>query len=166
MFKNLFKKDNKEVKDEGIVISNPVEGEVVNLDQVPDEVFAQKMLGDGFAVKPSGEKVYAPVGGEIKVLFPTLHAIAIETKEGLELLIHIGIDTVELKGEGFEAHVKLGDKVNAGDLLVSFNKQIIEESGKDTITPIIITNMDRVKDLSMEYGVKKVNDKVAVVKMD
>ena len=166
MFKNLFKKDNKEVKDEGIVISNPVEGEVVNLDQVPDEVFAQKMLGDGFAVKPSGEKVYAPVAGEIKVLFPTLHAIAIETKEGLELLIHIGIDTVELKGEGFEAHVKLGDKVNAGDLLVSFNKQIIEESGKDTITPIIITNMDRVKDLSMEYGVKKVNDKVAVVKMD
>lgn len=166
MFKNLFKKDNKEVRNEDIVIYNPVDGEVVKLDDVPDEVFSQKMLGDGFAIKPSGEKVFAPVAGEIKVLFPTLHAIAIETKEGLELLIHIGIDTVELKGDGFQAHVKLGDKVKAGDLLVSFNKKIIEDNGKDTITPIIITNMDRVKDLNIDYGVKNANEKVAVVKLN
>lgn len=166
MFKNLFKKDNKDFKDEGIVILNPVDGEVVTLDKVPDEVFSQKMLGDGFAVKPSGEKVYAPVAGEVKVLFPTLHAIAIETKEGIEILVHIGIDTVELKGEGFEAHVKIGDQVNAGDLLVSFNKKIIEDGGKDTITPVIITNMDIVKDLSMDYGVKKANTKAAEVKVN
>lgn len=166
MFKNLFKKDNKDFKDEGIVILNPVDGEVVTLDKVPDEVFSQKMLGDGFAVKPSGEKVYAPVAGEVKVLFPTLHAIAIETKEGIEILVHIGIDTVELKGEGFEAHVKIGDQINAGDLLVSFNKKIIEDGGKDTITPVIITNMDIVKDLSMDYGVKKANTKAAEVKVN
>lgn len=166
MFKNLFKKDNKDFKDEGIVILNPVDGEVVTLDKVPDEVFSQKMLGDGFAVKPSGEKVYAPVAGEVKVLFPTLHAIAIETKEGIEILVHIGIDTVELKGEGFEAHVKIGDQVNAGDLLVSFNKKIIEDGGKDTITPVIITNMDIIKDLSMDYGVKKANTKAAEVKVN
>lgn len=166
MFKNLFKKDNKEMKDEGIVILTPVDGEIVSLDKVPDEVFSQKMLGDGFAVKTSGEKVYAPIGGEIKVLFPTLHAIAIESKEGLELLVHIGIDTVELKGEGFEAHVKIGDQVKAGDLLVSFNKKIIEDKGKDTITPVIITNMDMVKSLNIDYGIKKSNDKVAEVKIN
>nr|WP_300003120.1 PTS glucose transporter subunit IIA [Tissierella sp.] len=165
MFKNLFKKDNKEAKEDGITIFNPIDGEIVSLEEVPDEVFSQKMLGDGFAIKPTGEKVYAPIAGEIKVLFPTLHAIAIETKDGLELLVHIGIDTVELKGEGFEAHVKLGDKVKAGDLLVSFNKKIIEDNGKATITPVIITNMDLVKDLSMDYGVKNANDKVAVAKI-
>lgn len=166
MFKNLFKKDNKSSKSENVVLLNPVDGEVVNLEKVPDEVFSQKMLGDGFAVMPSGGKIYAPIGGEIKVLFPTLHAISIESKEGLEILIHIGIDTVELDGKGFEAHIKLGDHVKAGDLLMSFDKNIIEDSGKDTITPIIITNMDKVESLNIDYGIKKANEKISDVKLN
>lgn len=166
MFKNLFKKDNKPSKDENVVILNPLDGEVVSLEKVPDEVFSQKMLGDGFAIIPTGEKIYAPIEGEIKVLFPTLHAISIESKEGLEILIHIGIDTVELDGKGFVSHIKLGDHVKAGDLLMSFDKKIIEDNGKDTITPIVITNMDRIKDLSIDYGIKKANEKIVDIKLN
>ncbi|OLS02787.1 PTS sugar transporter subunit IIA [Tissierella creatinophila] len=166
MFKNFFKKDNKPLKDRNVELFNPVDGEVVSLEKVPDEVFSQKMLGDGFAIMPTGEKIYSPIGGEIKVLFPTLHAISIESKEGLEILIHIGIDTVELDGKGFESNIKLGDQVKAGDLLVSFDKNIIEDSGKDTITPIVITNMDQVKELNIEYGIKKANEKIADVKLN
>lgn len=165
MFKNLFKKDKKSIKEENIIVLNPVDGQVVNLDKVSDEVFSKRMLGDGFAVIPTGEDVYAPVAGEVKVLFHTLHAVAIETKEGLEVLIHIGLDTVELEGKGFTAHVKLGDRVKAGDLLISFDKKSIEDSGKDSITPIVITNMDIVEELDTDYGVKKANEEVTKVKL-
>lgn len=164
MFKNLFKKSvNQPVAEDPIKIYCPIEGEVISIEDVPDPVFAQKMLGDGFAIKPSGNMIYAPVAGEIKVLFPTLHAIAIETVQGLEVLIHIGIDTVELEGEGFTSHTNLGDMVEVGDLLISFDKDIIEGKGKSSITPIVITNMDMVKDLELEYGEKKAKDLVASV---
>lgn len=164
MFKNLFKKD-KGPKEDGTVLLNPIAGEIVDISKVSDEVFSQKMLGDGFAVKPTGGEVYAPIGGEITVLFPTLHAISILTAEGLELLIHIGLDTVELEGKGFEAHVKLGDKVKAGDLLMTFDKKVIEDSGRDPITPIVITNMDKVESLNIDYGSKAEKEKAANVKV-
>ncbi len=113
------------------------------------------MLEDGFSVIPTGEDVFAPIVREIKILFPTLHAISMESKEGLEILIHIGLYTVKLEDKGFTSHIKLGDHVKAGDLLISFDKKLIEDNGKDPITPIVITNMAIVKELDIDYGVKK-----------
>ncbi|MBE6044855.1 MAG: PTS glucose transporter subunit IIA [Clostridium thermopalmarium] len=147
-----------------VSICNPIEGEVVKLEEVPDETFAGKLLGDGFAVKPSGNKVYAPVSGEVSVLFPTKHAAVILTEEGLEVLIHIGIDTVKLNGEGFTAHVAQGDKVKKGDLLVTFNKEVIEQKAASSISPVIITNMNEVANLTVDFGKKKALDEVAKVK--
>lgn len=165
MFKNMFKKQqDAKPSSNKINLYNPIEGEIISIDKVPDQVFSEKMLGDGFAIIPSGNKVYAPIGGEIKVLFPTLHAIAIETAEGLELLIHVGIDTVELKGEGFTGHVKVGDMVKQGDLLITFDSEIIKSKATSIITPVLITNMDIISDISVEYGDCKENQIVATVK--
>jgi PTS system glucose-specific IIC component len=144
---------------------NPIAGEVVNLDKTPDEVFSGKLLGDGFAIVPSDNKVYAPADGEIAVLFPTKHAVALVTAEGLEILVHVGIDTVSLNGEGFTAHVSQGDRVKKGDLLLSFDTDLINEKAKSIISPIVITNMNLVKNISVEYGNKKALDKVSVVEL-
>lgn len=164
MFKNLFKR--KGSSDGGTVkLSNPVKGQIIKLEDVPDEVFAQKMLGEGFAIDPAEGAVYAPVDGEVKVLFPTLHAVAIETSEGLELLIHIGIDTVELNGEGFTSNIKLGDKVKKGDLLVNFDIETIKKGGKSPITPVIITNMDKVENLDIQYGEKEAGVEVVNIEL-
>lgn len=164
MFKNMFKKQKDgETAKNNISLFNPIEGEIIPIEKVPDQVFSEKMLGDGFAIIPTGNKVFAPISGEIKVLFPTLHAVAIETLEGLELLIHIGIDTVELKGEGFTGHVKVGDIVKQGDLLITFDSEIIKSKATSIITPVLITNMDIIKNISVEYGNCKENQIVATV---
>jgi sugar PTS system EIIA component len=141
MFKNLFKK-NKTVS-----FVAPMTGKVIPLEEVPDPVFSQKMMGDGLAMDPTEGVVYAPVNGEIVQLFPTKHAIGIKTKNGLEVLIHIGIDTVSMNGEGFTAHIQTGDKVKQGDPLISFDLALVKEKAKSTITPIIITNGDVVESL-------------------
>lgn len=142
---------------------NPIDGEIVQLEKVPDEAFSQKILGDGFAVIPSGNKVYAPASGEITVLFPTKHAVAITTEEGLEILVHIGIDTVNLNGEGFTAHVEQGDKVKKGDLLVSFDDEFIQKNAKSLITPVVITNMHEVESLTVDFSKKKAMEQVATI---
>lgn len=142
---------------------NPIEGEVVKLEEVPDDVFSGKLLGDGFAVKPTDNKVYAPVDGELKVVFPTKHAVAIVTQEGLEVLVHVGIDTVNLNGEGFTTYVNQGDKVKKGDLLLSFDAKVIEEKAKSLISPVIITNMSDIKGITADFGMKKHGEKAATV---
>lgn len=146
-------------------IFSPLSGKVVNLEKVPDEVFAGKVMGDGFAIEPSDNKVYAPFDGEINVLFPTKHALAIVNKEGAELLIHVGIDTVNLKGEGFTSHVNQGDFVKQGDLLLTFDSEVIKEKAKSIITSVVITNMDTVKDIQVSYGVKDHGEKTAAIKL-
>lgn len=122
------------------VISAPLEGKVIPLTEVPDETFAQKIMGDGAAIIPSVGKVYSPVNGEIIMIFDTLHAIAIKSEEGLEILIHVGLDTVKLNGKYFKSNIKQGDKVNKGQLLLEFDNEKIKELGYNTVTPIIITN--------------------------
>ena len=102
--------------------------------------FAQKMMGDGVAIIPSTGKVCSPVNGEIIMIFDTLHAIAIKSEEGLEILIHVGLDTVKLNGKYFKSNIKQGDKVNKGQLLLEFDNEKIKELGYNTVTPIIITN--------------------------
>lgn len=155
--------DNKNAAKGSYSLYNPIDGEIVELEKVPDEAFSQKILGDGFAVVPSGNKVYAPASGEITVLFPTKHAVAITTEEGLEILVHIGIDTVNLNGEGFTAHVEQGDKVKKGDLLVSFDAEFVEKNAKSLITPVVITNMHEVESLTVDFSKKKAMEEVATI---
>lgn len=125
-----------------IEIASPMKGEVKKLSEVRDEAFASGVLGKGAAVLPEEGKVHAPADGEVTALFPTLHALGMKTADGAELLIHIGMDTVQLNGEGFEAHVKEGDQVKKGQLLISFDKELIEGKGYCLETPVLITNPD------------------------
>ncbi|MBP1968625.1 PTS system trehalose-specific IIC component [Virgibacillus natechei] len=127
------------------MIYAPLSGEVIPLDNVPDPTFSQKMMGDGLAIEPSVGKVVAPFDGEIVQLFPTKHAIGLRGNSGVEVLIHIGLETVTLDGEGFEAHIKQGDQVKAGDPLVTFDLAYIKEKAASAITPIIITNGDALE---------------------
>ncbi|MBU9720144.1 MULTISPECIES: PTS sugar transporter subunit IIA [Bacillaceae] len=142
MLKRLFGK--KEVELEEVVVA-PLTGTVKQLSDVPDPVFSQKMMGDGIAIEPSEGNVVSPVDGEIIQFFPTRHAIGIRSKAGVEILIHVGLDTVNMKGEGFTGHVKEGDKVKVGDKLITFDLDLIQEKATSTITPIIITNGDSVE---------------------
>ncbi|MGP4059279.1 PTS sugar transporter subunit IIA [Halobacillus sp. H74] len=141
MLKKLFGK--KSVEEQLVA---PVSGKVVSLDEVDDPVFSQRMMGDGVAVEPTDGKVVAPVSGEIVQLFPTNHAVGVKTKSGVEVLVHIGLETVSMEGEGFEGHVKTGDHVNAGDQLVTFDMNLVNEKAKSTITPVVITNYDDIVD--------------------
>lgn len=122
------------------VIASPMKGQVLPLSEVQDEVFSSGMLGKGIAVDPSEGKVIAPVDGEVATLFPTKHAVGLRTSNGIEVLIHIGIDTVELNGKYFEAHVEQGQQVKRGDLLVTFDIPKLKEEGYVTQVPVLITN--------------------------
>ncbi len=118
----------------------PVSGELIDLSKVQDEVFSSKMMGDGFAIDPTEGKVFAPYSGEITVAFPTGHAYGLKANNGKEVLIHIGMDTVELGGKGFKPHVKQGDKVKQGDLLCEVDLDYLRSQGKPVVTPVIFTD--------------------------
>jgi len=125
----------------------PAKGQLVHLDKVSDPVFSQKLMGDGFAVKPSADDIVAPIGGIIGTVFPTKHALMITSKHGLEVMLHLGIDTVELKGKPFEMFVKEGETVKTGQKLAVMDLKQIKDSGKDTDIMAIITNSDAVKEM-------------------
>ncbi len=115
----------------------PLDGTVVDLEKVPDEVFAQKMAGDGVAIDPSGQVAVAPVAGELVKLFPGGHAFGIATDDGVELIVHIGLDTIELKGEGFENIATEGQRVQPGTPIVRFDRSTIERLGKVILSPVV-----------------------------
>ena len=133
-------------------------GEIVDIEKVPDEAFAQKMLGDGVAISPSDGNVYSPVDGVVEDVTQTLHAYCIRSDDGLDVLIHVGINTVELKGEGFDVKVKAGDTVKKGDLLAKADLSLIKEKGYETYTPILITNMHVIKDINCKTGSAKATE--------
>lgn len=118
--------------------------------QAPDPVFADKVLGDGFAVIPADGRIYAPADGEVAMVFDTLHAVTLTSTQGAEILIHIGLDTVTLKGEPFKAHVAAGDKVKKGDLLIEADLDKIEKAGLNTIIPVLICNTDDYGKISLQ----------------
>lgn len=130
----------------------PMSGSVLALDQVPDGTFASGLLGKGVAIIPASGRVIAPFAGEVASLFQTKHAIGLLSDGGIELLIHVGIDTVKLNGVPFTAHVKEGDKVKAGDLLLEFDRQAILDAGYDLATPIIISNSDGYRSVDIVSG--------------
>lgn len=156
------KQDNKEVKQESLtnqeVIISPLKGEVTELSKVEDEAFSTGLLGKGIAIKPVEGKVVAPAGGVVTTFFPTGHALGITTDNGTEILIHVGMDTVQLEGKYFTPRVKQGDKIKAGDVLLEFDINKIKESGFSTITPVIITNSDKYLDI-IETDKKDINYK-------
>ncbi|GGA47847.1 PTS glucose transporter subunit IIA [Kroppenstedtia guangzhouensis] len=145
MFRNWFGKKQK-----SLVLSAPLKGKLVPLDQVPDPVFSEKMMGDGAAMEPAEGVLRAPVDGEVIQLFHTKHAVGIRSVEGLEVLLHIGLETVAMEGEGFSAEVKEGDQVKTGQPLIQFSLETVREQAKSIVTPIVITNMDRVDRLELK----------------
>ena len=126
------------------------DGQVVALEQVKDPVFAQKMMGDGFAVEPANGNIVSPVSGTVSSIFPTKHALGLVTEAGLEVLVHIGLDTVSLEGKPFTVHVAEGQKVAAGDLLVTADLDAIRAAGRETSTIIVFTNGDVIKSVNLE----------------
>lgn len=129
--------------------SSPIDGRVASIEETPDDAFSQKMLGDGIVVFPTGSEVHAPCDGSIEVLFPTGHAIGMKSADGTELLIHVGIDTVNLDGKGFTPHVEQGDTVKRGDLLLTIDLPFIEANVPSAAVPMIFTGLPAGKDMKI-----------------
>ncbi|CAG9709422.1 beta-glucoside-specific PTS transporter subunit IIABC [Clostridium neonatale] len=138
--------NNNEITVESVVCA-PIEGKAVSLKQVDDATFSEEIMGKGAAIIPAVGRAVAPVDGVVSALFETKHAIGITSDDGVEVLIHIGLDTVKLGGEHFTAYIKAGDKVKKGDLLVEFDIEAIKKAGYDTITPVLVTNAHDYKDV-------------------
>lgn len=127
---------------EQLVVTSPLAGKVLKMEEVPDQAFSQKMMGDGFAIDPVSGDLFAPISAEVALVFEaTGHAIGLKTEDGLEILLHFGVDTVNLQGEGFDVKVKQGDKVKAGDLLLSVDLEAVKAKAPSVITPVIFTNL-------------------------
>lgn len=161
MFKKLFGKDNN--VDKNIEVYAPMSGEFVKIEDIPDPVFAQKMMGEGFGIKPNEGVVVSPIDGKVDNVFPTKHALGLKADNDLELLIHIGLDTVQLNGEGFKVLVESGDTVKVGDPLVEFDLDYIEQNAKSTVSPIIITNSDQTDEISIHPTEQLVKNETKVI---
>ncbi|MBU8880361.1 PTS glucose transporter subunit IIA [Bacillus sp. FJAT-29790] len=122
----------------------PIEGEIIPITEVEDPVFSEKMMGDGFAIIPANGSVVSPVDGEIMNVFPTKHAIGIKSKTGYEILIHVGLETVNLKGEGFTVLVNEGEQVSKGKEILKFDLDYIRKSAPSTVTPVVFTNATNI----------------------
>ncbi|WP_340398279.1 beta-glucoside-specific PTS transporter subunit IIABC [Paenibacillus sp. FSL H8-0079] len=133
-----------------LTIASPMQGELVHLDRVPDDVFSLGLLGKGAAIIPAKGELYAPIAGEVTAFMDSKHAVKLNGSNGEEVLIHIGVDTVNLKGRHFDSSIKVGDRVQQGDLLISFDIDAIKAEGYEVITPIIIANSDRFPDIKLE----------------
>ena len=139
-----------ETTTDSMTIPSPVPGQIVSIETVPDQVFASGAVGRGFAVIPSEGKVSAPVSGEVTAVFASKHAIGIQSDSGLEILVHVGIDTVQLDGKHFDLHVEKGQRVEAGELLISFDIEAIQTAGYEVITPVIFTNLPEERHVTFD----------------
>jgi len=142
----------------------PVDGQVVALESVDDEVFSQKMVGDGVAIMPVTNNFTAPIEGIVTKIFSTNHAYSIKSNKDLEVMVHIGLETVALDGKGFTRVANEGDSVKVGDVIIEADLAYIKEHAKDIITPIIITDESDVKEIEKKYTIVKEGDKIMEVK--
>jgi glucose-specific phosphotransferase system IIA component len=126
-------------------VASPLTGRIVSLDEVNDEVFSERVMGDGVAVMPQSSEVVAPVAGRLEKLFDGGHGFAIETPNGVQVLVHIGLETVHLRGEGFEAHAVQGDEVDVGDLIVTVDLSRMSEKGVDMVSPVVVISGHKVE---------------------
>lgn len=148
---SFLKKKEKEYDD---VIAAPLKGEAVPSSDISDPTFGEEMLGKGMAIRPSEGKVYAPFDGMVAMVFDTKHALSLVSEHGAEVLIHVGLDTVMLKGEHYTAHTQSGASVKKGDLLLEFDMEAIQAAGYDVITPIVVCNADDYKDVIRTTGMQ------------
>jgi PTS system glucose-specific IIA component len=158
----LFKK-NKEEK--SIIMKSPVVGRCFDISEIPDEVFSSKMLGNGIGFESTEGVLYAPVDGEILQVFPTKHALILKSKEGIEILLHIGIDTVNMKGEGFETYVEKSQQVKAGDKLVTFDNDLIKTKAKSNLSVLVVTDNEIIESIEFNLGTVDKNNEVIVIKL-
>lgn len=152
-----------EIKSE--IINSPITGQVIPLNEVKDEVFSSELMGKGLAIEPSIGEVFAPANGKVEMLFPTNHAIGIVTENGAKLLIHVGMDTVELKGNYFTSHVSQGDQIRIGQRLISFDIEAIHEKGYSILTPIVITNSEVYSSIELTTS-KEVSKNDELIKLN
>lgn len=145
--KKMFGADDSREK-----ILAPVEGKAISLSEVGDPVFSQEILGKGVAVIPSKGRIVAPADGLVTVMFETKHAVSVTTEKGAEIIVHVGLDTVNLQGEHYTSHVKQGDHVKAGDLMLEFDIPAIKEAGYDVVTPIIVCNTPNYPNMICHTG--------------
>lgn len=141
----------------------PVSGKSIPLSEVPDPVFAQKMAGDGIAIDPTGDIVVAPADGELTLVFNTKHAFALTLENGAELLVHIGLETVSLNGEGFEQLAEQGTKVKAGTPIIKFDREFIKSKGLPLVTPVLITNHDTLTSIQSIENIDTIAGETTVV---
>jgi PTS system glucose-specific IIA component len=141
----------------------PVDGQIVAIESVDDEVFSQKMVGDGVAVMPISNTFTAPIDGIVSKIFSTNHAYSIINDKDLEVMVHIGLETVALEGRGFTRIASEGDRVKVGDVIIEADLAYIKEHAKDTITPIIISDESEYKEILKEFNVVKTSDKIMEV---
>ncbi|MCR2045204.1 PTS sugar transporter subunit IIA [Anaerosalibacter massiliensis] len=153
-------------KNKIIEIISPATGRIIPIEEVEDETFAKKRTGDGIAVELTDGKIIAPFDGEIISMYNANHCLVIRSEDGIELLIHIGIDTIKLKGEGFKKYVELNDKVNKGDTILEADIDLLKSKNKSVVTPIIITNRRRIDSIEkMKGNVEKGKDKIMNIKV-
>lgn len=152
-----------------VALHAPFAGQAAPIANVPDPAFSGKMLGDGFAVAPSSSDgtlvVCAPAAGTLSMVFKTGHAFSVTTPEGLDVLVHVGLDTVELKGEGFTPLASQGDTVTAGQPIIEVDLPLLKAKGKNTITPVVLSNKDQVGSVQLTTGSVDVDSVVATVTM-
>ena len=161
LFDKLFgSKENKSVE---VEIYAPLSGEIVNIEDVPDVVFSEKIVGDGIAIRPRGNKIVAPIDGVIGKIFETNHAFSMESKEGIELFVHFGTDTVELKGEGFTRIAQEGQAVKRGDTVIEFDLELLESKAKSVLTPVVVSNMDEISNIEKKAGEVVAGESIVLV---
>ncbi|QLE85445.1 PTS glucose transporter subunit IIA [Shewanella sp. Scap07] len=136
----------------GIEVYAPVSGEIVAIEKVPDVVFAEKIVGDGIAIAPKGHQILAPVDGTIGKIFETNHAFSIESPHGLELFVHFGVGTVELRGNGFTRLAEEGQTVKVGDPILEFDLNYLKDQVESLLTPVVLANMEDIKELEKHQG--------------
>ncbi|MBU3090962.1 PTS glucose transporter subunit IIA [Clostridium sp. CM028] len=158
-----FLKKSKEGK--SMILKSPVVGRCFDISEIPDEVFSSKMLGNGIGFESTEGVLYSPVDGEILQVFPTKHALILKSKEGIEILLHIGIDTVEMKGEGFEAFAQKGQQVKAGDKLLTFNNELIKAKAKTNLSVLVLTDNEIMESVEFKLGTVDKNDEVITIKI-
>ncbi|ERI92934.1 putative glucose-specific phosphotransferase enzyme IIA component [Clostridiales bacterium oral taxon 876 str. F0540] len=142
----------------------PVDGEVIPLSEVTDYLFNKKIIGEGLAINPKDNFIVSPVDGEITLVYEGKHAIALKTKEGLQILIHVGIGSVRLEGRGIANYVKVGDKVTKGDKLMFFDKDFLEKK-VSPITPVLITNPELIKSLDINYKACRSGETLLIIEL-
>lgn len=162
MAKQIKNNDAVSVKEQEVIktvtINTPLKGRVAPINEAPDEIFAQKMMGDGVVIFPTGNILVAPVDGQITMIFPSKHAIGLKTDSGVEILIHIGLDTVKLEGKPFTLLVNEGQIVKQGEKLMEVDFKMIKEAGYSTATPMVITSKNQFEIINL--GDNELNQKI------